>query len=110
MDRRYQFIQNLETHQDLSSIYYFCGHQQNDKDTHATILRTLTVQLLRSHLDMTELVHQVYLQKGFSRSFPAVKRILKEILFTIPDTRPRRYRRMQSPNAKGSTWEPLRTS
>ncbi len=80
-------IQNLETHQDLSSIYYFCGHQQNDKDIHATILRTLTIQLLRSHLDMAELVYQVYLQKGSSRSFPAMKRILKEILFTIPNTR-----------------------
>lgn len=80
-------IQHLETHQDLSCSYYFCVHQQDDKDTSATILRTLTIQLLRSHLDMAELVHQVYLQKGSSRSFPAMKKILKDILFTIPNTR-----------------------
>lgn len=80
-------IQNLETHQDLSSIYYFCGQQLSDKDTCATVLRTLTIQLLRHHLDMAELVHQAYLQKGSSRSYPVMKKMLKEILFTIPNTR-----------------------
>ena len=80
-------IQNLETHQDLDAGYYFCGHQQSDKNTCATILRTLMVQLLRSHLDMAELVYRAYLLKGSSRSYPAIKRILKQILSTLPTTR-----------------------
>ena len=80
-------IQNLETYQDLSSMYYFCRHNRSDKETCATILKTLMVQLLRSHLDMTGLVHQAYLQKGSSHSYPAMKRMLKEIVSSIPNAR-----------------------
>ena len=78
-------IQNLETHRDLTEGYYFCSHSNGD--TCATILRILAVQILRSHLDVAELVHQAYLQKGSSRSYPAMKRMLKEILSTVPNTR-----------------------
>ena len=80
-------IQNLETHQDLSSTYYFCRHQLSEKTTCATILRTMTIQLLKSHPDMTELVHQAYLQKNSSLSYPAIKKMLKEILVSVSNTR-----------------------
>ena len=76
-------IQNLQTRQDRSSLYYFCGRQS---DTCAVILRTLAFQLLQQNLDMTALIHQAYLLKGSSRSAPAIKKMLGDILPTVKVT------------------------
>ena len=80
-------IENLKIHQDLSSAYYFCGHHRSDRETCASILKTIMVQLLRSHLDMAGLVHQAYLQKGSSQSYLAMKRMLREVILSIPNAR-----------------------
>ena len=75
-------VENLQTQQHLSTLYYFCGHQSSSGDTCAITLRTLAVQLLQQNLDMASLVHQAYLQKGSNRSGPAMKRLLTQVLPT----------------------------
>ena len=77
-----KLVQNLQTQQHFSTLYYFCGHQSSSGDTSATILRTLTIQLLQQNLDMATLVHQAYLSKGSNRSGPAMKKLLIQVLPT----------------------------
>lgn len=73
-------VQNLQTQQHLSTLYYFCGHQSSSENSCAIILRTLAFQLLQQNLDMASLVYQAYLQKGSNRSGPAMKKLLTQIL------------------------------
>ena len=73
-------IEHLPTRHDLISLYYFCGHKSSDSDSCALILRTLTNQLLRQDRELAPLIHQNYLTKGSTKSRPAMKKILKEIL------------------------------
>ena len=79
-------IEHLPTRHDLVSLYYFCGRKSSDSDSCALILRTLTNQLLRQDRDLAPLIHQNYLTKGSSKSRPAMKKILKEILPSINST------------------------
>ena len=73
-------IENLQTQQQYSTLYYFFGNQSSNANTCATILRTLAYQILQHNLDMASLIHQAYLQKGSNRSGPAMKRLLTQIL------------------------------
>ena len=75
-------IQNLQTRRNLSTLYYFCGHQSSSANTCAIILRTLAYQVLQHNPDMVPLIHQAYLQKGSNRSGSAMKRLLKQVLPT----------------------------
>lgn len=77
-------VENLQTQQHISSLYYFCGHKSPSEDTCAIILRTLAVQLLQQNSDMASLVHQAYLQKGSNRSSVAMKRLLTQV---VPDSK-----------------------
>lgn len=73
-------VEHLPTRHDLISLYYFCGHKSSDSGSCALILRTLTNQLVRQDRDLAPLIHQIYLTQGSSKSRPAMKKILKEIL------------------------------
>ena len=75
-------IQNLQSQQHLSTLYYFCSHQSCGETTCAVMLRTLAIQLLQQNSDMAPLVHQAYLQKGSNRSSPAMKNLLIKLLPT----------------------------
>ena len=75
-------VQNLQSQQHLSTLYYFCGHQSSSENTCATMLRTLAIQLLQQNLDMASLVHQAYVQKGSNRSSPAMRAMLTKVLPT----------------------------
>ena len=75
-------IENLQSQQHLSTLYYFCNHQSSSETTCAVMLRTLAVQLLQQNSDMAPLVHQAYLQKGSNRSSPAMKNLLIKLLPT----------------------------
>ncbi len=75
-------IQNLQSQQHLSTVYFFCDHQSSSETTCAVMLRTLAIQLLQQNLDMASLVHQAYLQKGSTRSSPAMKNLLIKVLHT----------------------------
>ena len=72
-------VENLQSQQRLSSLYYFCS-QSPSTITCAIILRTLAYQLLQQNLDMASLVHQAYLQTGSTRSGPAMKKLLTQLL------------------------------
>lgn len=76
-------IEHLTTRSDLISLYYFCGHKSSDSDNSALILKTLANQLVRQDRDLVPLIYQNYFTKGSSRSRPAMKKILKEILPSI---------------------------
>lgn len=80
-------IEHLQTRKERSSLYYICGKHSTGGDTRATILRTLTVQLLQQNPGMVPLVHQAYLQKMSNRSAPALESMLGEILPTVNVTR-----------------------
>lgn len=78
-------IQNLQTQRkirNLSTLYYFCGHQSSSANTCAIILRTLAYQFLQQNLDMAPLIHQAYLQKGSNLSASAMTRLLTQVLPT----------------------------
>lgn len=80
-------IQNLQTRQDTTSLYYFCGNKSSTKDSSAMVLRTLAIQLLRQNPGMVPLVHQASFQHMSSCSFPALKKILGQILPNAKYTR-----------------------
>ena len=75
-------IENLQSQQHLSTLYYFCSHQSSSGTTCAIMLRTLAIQLLQQNLDMAPLIHQAYLQKGSNKSSPAMKNLLIKLLPT----------------------------
>lgn len=80
-------IQHLETWQNVTTLYFFCGRQESDRSRCALVLRTLAIQLLRQNRDVALLVYQAYLQKGSNCSITTMKRILKQVLPTIHATR-----------------------
>ena len=80
-------VENLQTQQHISTLYYFCSHQSSNGDTCAVILRTLARQFLQQNPDMAPLVHQAYLQKGSNRSGPAMRKLLTQVLPTSKVTR-----------------------
>lgn len=80
-------IENLKTRQNLASLYFFCAQPLSDQSRCASLLRTLTFQILQPDPDVALLVHQAYLQKGLSCSYPTIKRILKEVLPLAKNTR-----------------------
>ncbi len=80
-------IQNLQTRQDQSSLYYFCGKQPVDGDSCAIILRTLIIQLLRDNTDAIPLAYQAYLQNASSRASPAMKNLFCQLLPVVKLTR-----------------------
>ena len=73
-------IENLQSQQHLSTLYFFCSHQSSSENKCAVMLRTLAIQLLQQNSDMAPLVHQAYLQKGSNRSSPAMKNLLIKLL------------------------------
>ena len=75
-------IENLQSQQHLSTLYFFCSHQSCSETTCAVMLRTLAIQLLQQNSDMAPLVHQAYLQKGSNRSSPIIKNLLIKLLPT----------------------------
>ena len=75
-------IENLQSQQHLSTLYFFCSHQSCSETTCAVMLRTLAIQLLQQNSDMSPLVHQAYLQKGSNRSSPIIKNLLIKLLPT----------------------------
>ena len=80
-------VQNAETRHDQSVIYYFCGQRSSDGSVLASLLCTLTVQLLRKNLELAPLIHQAFLQKETGRSWVSIKKILKKVLSTVKTTR-----------------------
>ena len=80
-------VENLQTQQHISTLYYFCSHQSSNGDKSAVILRTLARQFLQQNPDMAPLVHQAYLQKGSNRSGPAMRKLLTQVLPTSKVTR-----------------------
>ena len=80
-------IENLQSQQHLSTLYFFCSHKSCSETTCAVMLRTLAIQLLQQNSDMAPLVHQAYLQKGSNRSSPAMKNLLIKLLPTSKVTR-----------------------
>lgn len=76
-------VQNSEIHPDRSTIYYFCGERPSDKDAFNALLRTLAVQLLRQNLELAPLIHQAFVQKGQGPSVPTMKKVLREIVFSV---------------------------
>ena len=80
-------IENLQSQQHLSTLYYFCSHKSSTENTCAVMLRTLAIQLLQQNLDMAPLVHQAYLQRGSNKSSPAMKNLLIKLLPTSKATR-----------------------
>ena len=80
-------VEHLRTRPDRTSLYYFCGKQQTHEDTCATILRTLTCQMLRDNPDIVPLLHQKYCQRMSTRSGRAMKEMLCEVLPSAKTTR-----------------------
>ena len=80
-------IENLQSQQHLSTLYYLFSHQSCSENTSAVMLRTLAIQLLQQNLDMAPLVHQAYLQKGSNKSSPAMKNLLIKLLPSSKVTR-----------------------
>lgn len=80
-------VENLELRQDQTSLYYFCGLKSSLPDSCSSVLRTLTVQVVRQNLDFAPHIHQAYLQKGSGHSSSAMKRMLKELFSFLCSTR-----------------------
>ena len=72
--------QHLQTRDDRSTLYYFCGCHYSGPVTCLKVLRTLAVQLLRQNLETAPLVHVGFLEKIMPKSAPAIKKMLIQVL------------------------------
>ena len=80
-------IQSLQSRHDQSTLYFFCGNRSAEKSDCGWVLQTLAYQLLQQNRDLCSVVHQAYIAKGSSKSSPALKRVLKDILVTVKASR-----------------------
>jgi hypothetical protein len=80
-------IQYLMSQTSHTTLYYFCGQTSSEGGSCCQLLCTLAVQILRRNLDMAPLVHQMYLQRGWSLSTLTLKKLLKDVLPSIGSTR-----------------------
>jgi len=78
--------QELSSNPDLDVCYYFCNSQ--DRGAGSTqILRSITLQLLRNHLELASLISNEFVYRGLSCGPKQLKVLIPQILQMIPRTR-----------------------
>jgi hypothetical protein len=70
----------------LTVCYYFCN-SKDPNDVCGQILRTIVLQLLRSHLDLASLIANQYVYQGHSCGMPRLRELIPQLLQTVPHTR-----------------------
>lgn len=68
-------------------MFFFCSSNAKNGDYCSEILRTLTLQLLRAHLDLLPYVAEKYAYRGLAPSLHYLRRLISELLGSIPSAR-----------------------
>jgi hypothetical protein len=71
----------------FTTAYHICNSYTTGKDLRAEILRSFAAQLLQTNRDLATYVFENYANKGLDPAIPKLKKLLPELLKTIPSVR-----------------------
>ena len=71
----------------MTVAYFFCNSYNDGEDRCSRLLRALVLQVLRAHLDLAPYICDNYANRGRNPSMPQLKKLIPDLLATIPLTR-----------------------
>ena len=80
-------IERLTEETGFTTAYHICNSYTTGKNLLGDVLRSITVQLLRSNLDLAPHIFENYANKGLAPSIIRLRKLLPELLETIPSVR-----------------------
>lgn len=80
-------IQKMQEEGGFTTAYHICNSYTTNKNLQGEILRSFAAQLLRSNRELATYVHENYANKGLEPGIPKLKKLLPELLRTIPNVR-----------------------
>ncbi|TVY84848.1 Vegetative incompatibility protein HET-E-1 [Lachnellula suecica] len=80
-------IRKLQEEGRFTTAYHICNSYTTGKHLLGEIMRSITVQFLRSNLDIASYIFENYANKGLTPSATRVKGLLEKLLQTIPSIR-----------------------
>ena len=80
-------INCLQQEGGFTTAYHICDSYTTGKNLLGEILRSITLQLLKSNLDLAPYIFENFANKGLSPSIVRLRRLLPELVGTISDIR-----------------------
>jgi hypothetical protein len=80
-------IERLADETGFTTAYHICNSYTTGKNLLGEILRSITAQLLRTNLDLAPYIFENYANKGLPPSIVRLRKLLPELLATIPSIR-----------------------
>jgi NACHT domain len=82
-----RIIHSLKSGPATTVAYYFCDSHTDGRDYCGQILRVISIQILRAHLDLLPHVAASYANRGYNPSLPNLRRLITDLLTAIPSAR-----------------------
>jgi hypothetical protein len=80
-------IKQMQEEQGFTTAYHICNSYTTGKNLLGEILRSITVQFLRSNLDLAPFIFDNYANKGLTPSIVRLRKLLPELLATLSSIR-----------------------
>jgi hypothetical protein len=77
----------LRKQKDITTAFFFCNSHQGAGDKFSEIIRTLVLQILRTHQDLTSHVFNEYVSQSSAVSVPELKKLFPELVAVISPVR-----------------------
>jgi Cdc6-like AAA superfamily ATPase len=80
-------IKRMQEEQGFTTAYHICNSYTTGKNLLAEILRSITVQFLRSNLELAPFIFENYANKGLAPSIVRLRKLLPELVATLTSIR-----------------------
>ena len=80
-------IKNMQDEQGFTTAYHICNSYTTGKNLLGEILRSITVQFLRSNLELAPYIFENYANKGLAPSIVRLRKLLPELMATLSSVR-----------------------
>jgi hypothetical protein len=80
-------IKRIQEEEAFTTAYHICHSYTAGKNLVGEILRSITVQFLRSNLELAPFIFENYANKGLAPSIVRMRKLLPELIATLPSTR-----------------------
>jgi hypothetical protein len=71
----------------FTTVYHICNSYTTGKDLRGEVMRSIAAQLLQGNLELAPFVFENYANKGLEPSISRLRKLLPELLGTIPSVR-----------------------
>jgi hypothetical protein len=80
-------IKQMQEEQGFTTAYHICNSYTTGKNLLGEILRSITVQFLRSNLELAPFIFDNYANKGLAPSIVRMRKLLPELIATLSSIR-----------------------